>query len=129
MKKPLKYTDDVDETWAHKAVNTISASAVPDTLRPVVLDLEGDCPRCDHHMADEHWLIAFSGVSSMDRDDAIRAVEAMRNAGAIREPLLPSEFTVQCNCRQAHPDSLGRSGLKGCGAVWRMRFELSEETE
>jgi hypothetical protein len=80
-------------------------------------------------MADEHWLIAFSGVSSMGRDDAIRAVEALRDAGAIQKPLLPAEFTVQCKCGAPHPDSLGRSGLKGCGAVWRMRFELSEETE
>jgi len=129
MKKSISYTYEIDETWSDKAVDTVSASAVPDALRPVVLDLEGDCPRCGHHMADEHWLITFSGVASLDRDDAIRAVDSLRDAGAVQEPVLPAEFTVQCNCGQAHPDPLGRSGLKGCGAVWRMRFEKSQETE
>jgi hypothetical protein len=77
-------------------------------------------------MEDEHWLVTFSGASGMSRDDAVRAIEALRDAGAIRGPLLPAEFSVQCGCRRPHPDPLRRSGLKGCGAVWRMRFELHE---
>jgi hypothetical protein len=130
MKKKLeRYTDEVDEAWADKAIDTMDVSATPDTGHPVVLDLEGECPRCGHHMVDAHWLVAFSGVSGLSREDAVRAVEAMRDAGAIRAPLLPAEFTVQCKCGQAHPDPLGRTGLKGCGAAWRMRFELGEEDE
>jgi hypothetical protein len=129
MAKLLKYTDEVDPSWADSAIDTIGVSVAPDPLHPVVLDLEGDCPRCAHHTADEHWLITFSGVSGMDRNDAIHAVEALRNASVIREPLLPAEFTVQCKCGAPHPDPLHRSGLRGCGAVWRMRFEVSEEGE
>jgi hypothetical protein len=129
MAKMLKYTDEVDESWAEKAIDTIDVSVSPDPAHPVVLDLEGKCPRCDHPMADEHWLITFSGVSSVGRDDAIRAIEALRSASAIKEPLLPAEFTIQCKCREAHPDSLHRSGLRGCGAAWRMRIEATEETE
>jgi hypothetical protein len=127
MAKPLNYTDEIDESWAKKAVETIHVSAEPDPTDPVVLDLEGNCPRCTDHMEDEHWLITFSGVTGMSRDDAVRAIEALRDAGAIRESLLPAEFSVQCSCRQPHPDPLGRSGLKGCGAIWRMRFEVHEE--
>jgi hypothetical protein len=129
MAKPLKYTDEVDESWADKAIDTIRVSVEPDPHHPVVLDLEGKCPRCAHAMADEHWLITFSGVSGMDRDDAVRAVEALRTASVIREPLLPAEFTIQCKCKEAHPDSLHRTGLTGCGAAWRMRIEAEEETE
>jgi hypothetical protein len=128
MAKPLNYTDEIDESWAITAVETIRVSAEPDPRYPIVLDLEGDCPRCTDDMQDEHWLITFSGVSSMSRDDAVRAIEALRDAGAIGEPLLPAEFSVQCSCHQTHPDPLRRSRLKGCGAVWRMRFELHEET-
>jgi hypothetical protein len=128
MAKALKYTDEVDESWADKAIDTIAVSVTPDPAHPIVLDLDGECPRCAHPMVDEHWLITFSGVSSVGREDAIRAIEALRSASAIKEPLLPAEFTIQCKCREAHPDSLHRSGLKGCGAVWRMRIE-AQETE
>jgi len=129
MEKKLKYTDEVDESWADKAIDTVNVSASPDAERPVVLDLEGHCPRCKHAIADSHWLLTFSGVSGMDRADTIRTFESLRDAGAIRSPLLPAEFTVRCNCREAHPDLLRRTGLSGCGAVWRMRFEASEDTE
>jgi hypothetical protein len=129
MAKPIKYTDEVNEAWATGAMNTIRVSAAPDPLHPVVLDLEGNCPRCAHHMADEHWLMTFSGVSGMNRIDAVRAFETLRNADVIKDPLLPAEFTVQCKCGEHHPDSLRRSGLKGCGAAWRMRFEVTEEAE
>lgn len=129
MAKVLKYTDEVDESWADKAIDTMTVTVSPDPAHPVVLDLQGKCPRCAHHMVDEHWLITFRGVSGMGRDDAIRAVEALRTASAIKEPLLPAEFAIQCKCREEHPDSLHRSGLKGCGAVWRMRIEATEEME
>jgi hypothetical protein len=129
MVKVLKYTDEVDESWADKAIDTIAVSVSPDPAYPVVLDLAGKCPRCGHSMVDEHWLMTFSGVSGMGRDDAIRAVEALRNASVIKVPLLPAEFSIQCKCGEAHPDSLHRSGLRGCGAVWRMRIEATEETE
>jgi hypothetical protein len=129
MAKTLKYTDEFDESWADKAIDTISVSVSPDPAHPVVLDLEGKCPRCAHPMVDEHWLITFGGVSGMGRDDTIRAVEALRDAAAIKEPLLPAEFTIQCKCQEAHPDSLHRSGLQGCGAAWRMRIEATEEVE
>jgi hypothetical protein len=123
MKKPLKYTDDVDESWADTALTTIRVSASPNAERPIILNLQGACPRCAHDMSDEHWLITFTGVSSMQREDAIRAIDHLRQSGAVRQPLLPAEFTVQCTCGHQHPDPLGRSGLKGCGAVWRMRVE------
>ena len=129
MAKPLKYTDEIDESWAEKAIETIGVSASPDPESPVVLDLDGTCPRCAHPMTDEHWLITFSGVSGMDRNDAIRAVDALRTAAVIKEPLLPAEFSIQCKCREAHPDALHRTGLTGCGAVWRMRIEAMEETK
>ena len=54
----------------------------------------------------------------------MRAIEALRHVNLFGEPLLPAEFSVQCNCEHAHPDPLHRQGLKGCGAVWRMRFEM-----
>jgi hypothetical protein len=127
MKKPLNYTNQIDESWADVAIDTFRVSAQPDELNAVVLDLEGSCPRCGHAMADEHWLITFSGVSSMDREDAVRAVEALRQSGALKDPPLPAEFSVQCKCLHPHPDPLRRSGLKGCGAVWKMRFELNHE--
>ena len=127
MKRPLKYTDRIDESWADAAVETIRVSATPSPERPIVLNLHGQCPRCAHEITDEHWLITFTGVSSMAREDAVRTIETLRQTGAFTEPLLPAEFSVQCNCGHAHPDPLGRTGLKGCGAVWRMRFESGEE--
>lgn len=129
MAKPLKYTDEVAESWSEKALETISVSATPDANNPAILDLDGTCPRCEHHMTDSHWLITISGVSGMDRKDSIRAIESLRQAGAIRSSLLPAEFTVQCRCNESHPDPLHRPGLKGCGAEWRMRFEATEDTE
>src|SRR5262245_987778 len=104
MKKPLKFTDEVDESWADKAINTIRVSASPDAERPIVLNLDGACPRCAHEMSDEHWLITFTGVSGMPREDAIRAIDALRQTGNLREPLLPAEFSVQCSCSHSHPD-------------------------
>ena len=127
MKKTLKYTDRIEESWADRAIDTIRVSASPNAERPIVLNLDGHCPRCAHQIADELWLVTFTGVSSMAREDAVRTIETLRQSGAFSEPLLPAEFSVQCNCDHTHPDPLGRTGLKGCGAVWRMRFELGEE--
>jgi hypothetical protein len=129
MAKPLKYTDEIDVSWSVKAIETIGVSASPDPERPIVLELEGKCPRCEHPMTDEHWLITISGVSGMNRDDTFLAVEALRSADVIKKPLLPAEFTIQCKCKEAHPDALHRTGLTGCGAVWRMRVEAMEETK
>ncbi|WP_327000351.1 hypothetical protein OHA72_35155 [Dactylosporangium sp. NBC_01737] len=127
MTGTLTYTDSVDESWAARAVETISVSVTPDVDNPIVLDLSGTCPRCRDDMADSHWLIAFSGVSGMTRDDAIVAATALRDAGIVAESLLPAEFTVQCRCAVPHPDPLQRTGLRGCGAAWRMRFELTDD--
>jgi hypothetical protein len=127
LAKPLKYTDVVDDGWAAIALQTIQVAASPNADRPVVLDLAGDCPRCKDPTTDSHWLISFSGVSSMDRDDALRSIEALRDTGVLDEPLLPAEFSVQCRCTTKHPDPLGRTGLHGCGAIWRMRFEAVED--
>jgi hypothetical protein len=124
-KRLLAYTDEVDESWAVTAVGTFQVVPSPDANRPVVLDLSGRCPRCDDAMRDTHWLIAFSGISGMSREDAVRAVDALREAGIAADPLLPAEFSVQCRCEHEHPDPLHRTGLRGCGAVWRMRFELT----
>ena len=126
MTKPLKYTTQIDESWADTAIDTIRVSVSPDLERPVVLNLEGHCPRCTHEIADEHWLITFTGVSSMAREDALRTIEMLRKSGALKEPVLPAEFSVKCNCAHDHPDPLRRTGLTGCGAVWRMRFELGD---
>ena len=57
----------------------------------------------------------------------MRTIETLRRAGTFGELVLPAEFSVQCNCSHAHPDPLRRTGLKGCGAVWRMRFESAED--
>lgn len=127
MTNPLEYTDEVNPSWSETAVNTFTVAAVPDAENPVVLDLDGRCPRCNDSMTHTHWLIAFSGVSGMERSDALRAVEALRASGVLHEPLLPTEFSVQCSCGATHPDPLGREGLHGCGAMWKMRFEAVDE--
>jgi hypothetical protein len=127
MRKPLTYTDEVDPSWADTALAGIAVSVSPDIDNPVVLDLTGPCPRCKDTVKHAHWLIAFSGVSAMSRDDAITAVESLRQTGVVNEPLLPTEFSMQCNCDVSHPDRLGRTGLRGCGAVWRMRFDVVDE--
>lgn len=126
MTKPLKYTDKVDAAWSANAVHTFQVTSIPDS-DPIVLDLDGRCPRCQDAMQDRHWLIAFSGVSSMTLDSAVQAREALRKTGVMDGPLLPAEFSVQCCCKIKHPDPLGRTGLSGCGAIWRMRFETVDE--
>lgn len=125
--RTLSYTDQVDESWAAKAIDTFEVAVEPDGAAPVVLDLSGRCPRCDDQMEDTHWLIAFSGVASLSREDAMAAVNTLLGTGIVVKPILPAEFTVQCRCKVAHPDPLHRTGLKGCGALWRMRFELADE--
>jgi hypothetical protein len=127
MAEPLEYTDEVNPSWSETAVNTFEVAAVPDDEDPVVLDLDGRCPRCNDAMTHTHWLIAFTGVSAMDRDEALHAVEALRASGVLDKPLLPTEFSVQCSCQARHPDPLGREGLHGCGALWKMRFEAVDE--
>jgi hypothetical protein len=127
MSRVLAYMDAFDPSWAARAIVTIQVSATPDRSPPVVLDLAGTCPRCDDGMTDTHWLITFSGVSTMGRDDALRAIAALRDAGVPADPLLPAEFTVQCRCDVTHHDPLQRNGLRGCGAAWRMRFELVDD--
>jgi hypothetical protein len=127
LSKPLEYTDEINTEWSTTAVQTFEVVAAPDHEHPVVLDLSGTCPRCGDHMEHEHWLIAFSGVASMSRDDALHAIEALRDAGVAADSLLPTEFSVQCDCKTPHPDTLGRKGLRGCGAMWKMRFEAVED--
>ncbi len=127
MAKPLRYTDEMNTAWSTTAVDTFEVTAAPDYQHPVVLDLNGRCPRCDDPMEHTHWLIAFSGVSAMTRGDALHAVEALRATGVLEESLLPAEFSVQCCCETPHPDPLGRKGLLGCGAIWKMRFEAVDE--
>ncbi|MFE9750074.1 hypothetical protein ACFYOT_34620 [Saccharothrix saharensis] len=127
MAKPVKYTDDVDESWADTAVERFAVTATPSVDNPLVLEIEGECPRCGDAMAHTHWLVTIRGVSVVRPDDAIRAGEALRDAGIGPDALLPAEFSVQCRCDRKHPDPLGRTRLRGCGARWRMRFEVAEE--
>jgi hypothetical protein len=70
-------------------------------------------------------LITIRGVQAVEPEDAIRAGEALRNAGIGPDALLPTEFSVRCRCDREHPDPLGRTRLRGCGARWRMRFEVA----
>ncbi|SFW71011.1 hypothetical protein [Amycolatopsis australiensis] len=127
MAKPLNYTDDVDPSWAGRAMETLDVTPAPSADDPVVLELSGRCPRCDEKMEDSLWLITILGVSGLNREDAFNAADALREAGILAQPLLPAEFTVSCKCSTPHPDPLGRTDLKGCGATWKMRFEAVED--
>jgi hypothetical protein len=127
VSKPLKYTDHVDPSWSTAAVAKFQVTPLPDSDDPVALDLNGHCPRCGDPMQHTEFLIAFKGVAEM-RPEAFRAtVKTLREAGVVNEPLLPAEFSVQCSCQVNHPDHLGRSGLTGCGAIWKMRMESVDE--
>lgn len=128
MAKPVQYTDDVDESWADTAVGRFAVTVTPSTDTPLVIELAGKCPRCGDEMAHTHWLITIRGVSVVRPDDAVRAGEALRDAGIGPDALLPAEFSVRCRCDRKHPDPLGRTRLHGCGARWRMRFEAVGES-
>jgi hypothetical protein len=78
-------------------------------------------------MQHTEFLIAFKGVSPTSPDALHATVKKLREAGVLSEPLLPAEFSVRCCCQAKHPDSLGRSGLTGCGATWKMRIESVDE--
>lgn len=73
------------------------------------------------------FLIAFKGVSPTSHDALRTMVKTLREAGMVNEPLLPAEFSVRCSCQVKHPDRLGRAGLTGCGATWKMRIEIVDE--
>lgn len=126
MTKPMEYTEDVDEGWAHTAMTSIKVHPVPDADRPLALDLDGSCPRCSDAMADTVWLVVISGLTPMSRQDKLSAVSSLRDIGALPDALLPAEFTVECLCTVPHRDPFGRKGLTGCGARWVMRFDRTE---
>jgi hypothetical protein len=125
--KPLKYTDEVNPAWSTAAVETFHVTPRPDSEDPVVLDLDGHCPRCRDHMQHTEFLIAFRGVSSTSPNALRATVKTLRDAGLVNESLLPAEFSVRCCCQVEHADPLGRSGLTGCGATWKMRIESVDE--
>lgn len=127
MSKPLNYTDDVNLAWATIAVDKFTVTPLPTADDPVKLRLQGRCPRCNEPMEHTHNLIAFSGVAAMTPETLHATVKSLRSAGVIEEKLLPAEFSVKCCCRSNHPDRLGRSGLTGCGAIWKMRIESVDE--
>ncbi|MDA9491396.1 MULTISPECIES: hypothetical protein [unclassified Bradyrhizobium] len=123
MKKPVKYIDEPDPAWSVAAVEKFEVTPHPDAHDPMMLQLDGHCPRCEDHMQHTEFLIAFKGVAPTSPDTLRAAVEALRDKGLIGESLLPAEFSVRCNCKVKHPDPLGRAALTGCGATWKMRIE------
>jgi hypothetical protein len=127
LSKPLNYTGEVDAVWSTAAVETFQVTPRPDSEDPVALELNGLCPRCKDHMQHTEFLIAFKGVSPTSPDTLRATVKTLRDAGVVSEPLLPAEFSVRCCCQVKHPDRLGRSGLTGCGATWKMRIESVDE--
>lgn len=70
-----------------------------------------------------HWLVTVVGAAPLSKAEAVRAIEALQEAGIAQEDTLPAEFTVECSCETVHPDPKGRKDLVGCGAIWRMRIE------
>jgi hypothetical protein len=127
LSKPLKYTDEVNPAWSTAAVETFQVTPRPDSDDPVALELDGRCPRCKDHMQHTEFLIAFKGVSSTSPDTLRATVKVLREGGAVKERLLPAEFSIRCCCQAKHPDPLGRSGLTGCGAIWKMRIDSVDE--
>jgi hypothetical protein len=127
LTKQFKYTDEVDPAWSTAAVKTFHVTPRPDSEDPVALELDGLCPRCKDHMQHTEFLIAFRGVSPTSPDALRETMKALRQAGVVKEQLLPAEFSVRCCCQGKHPDPLGRSGLTGCGAIWKMRIESVDE--
>ena len=127
LRKAIKYTDEVDPTWSIASVEMFQVTPRPDSEEPVVLELDGHCPRCRDHMQHTEFLIAFKGVSLTSWPVSRDTVKSLRAAGVVNEPLLPTEFSVRCSCQVNHPDPLGRSGLTGCGAIWKMRIESVDE--
>ena len=123
MPVSLPYDDTPDQRWSDQAVMTITVSPAPSPGHPYVLDLDGTCPRCQDHMRAEHWLISFSGVSAMDRDDKLRAAGAIDAEGLMPGALLPAEFAVRCTCKGNHQMPDGTASPQGCGAAWVMRVE------
>ncbi len=123
MTRPLKYTDDRDPAWSAAAVDGFTVTGLPDHGDPVMLALDGRCPRCADRMRHIHNLVTFAGMAAASPEAVHAAVQALRAGGALSEPLLPAEFSVQCSCDVPHPDPLGRTGLKGCGATWKMRID------
>lgn len=127
MSKPVKYTDDVDPAWSAAAVDSFDVVPHPDSADPVALELDGRCPRCKDHMQHTEFLIAFRGVSPTSTDALRATLKTLRDTGVVSEPLLPAEFSIRCSCQVKHPDRLGRSGLSGCGATWKMRIDSVDE--
>jgi hypothetical protein len=127
LSKPLKYTDKNDPAWSAAAVKSFQVMPLPDSDDPVALELNGLCPNCEDHMQHTEFLIAFKGVSPTSPDTLHAIVKTLRNEGQLNKPLLPTEVSIQCCCQVKHPDPLGRSGLIGCGATWKMRFESFDE--
>ena len=124
MAKNLAYTDEVDEAWAKQALTLFTfAGSPPGSPNPVVLDIDGHCPRCTHAMEDTVWLVVISGLTAMSRSDKLSALRSLDELGALTDKTLPAEFTVPCRCTEPHPDVLKRPGLTGCGARWVMRCE------
>ena len=129
MTKALRYTNDVNPIWTKDAVGKFRAVGLPDSNDPVVLELDGCCPRCEDPMQHSESQIVFRGISTTSPNSLRAAVKAHREAGGKIQPLLPAEFSMQCSCTVKHPDPVGRSGLIGCGAIWKMRFEALDEDE
>lgn len=128
LSKPIKYTDEIDPAWSITAVDTFKVTPRPDFDDPVALTLDGRCPRCNDPMEHTEFLIAFRGVGPTSPDALRAAVKPLWEAGELNKPALPAEFSVRCCCQVKHPDRLGRSGLTGCGAAWKMRIESIDES-
>jgi hypothetical protein len=127
LTKQLKYTDQIDPAWSETAVDRFQVTPRPDAVDPVMLELNGSCPRCGHPMQHTEQLIAFRGVTTTSVDALRAAVKTLRDTGVMTESLLPVEFSIRCGCPVKHPDPLGRSGVSGCGAIWKMRIETVED--
>ena len=121
---PLKYTDLVDPEWSTAALSTFKVSALPIASDPVVIELDGECPRCGHNMQHTEPLVAFRGVAPTSPEALYETVKQLRVSGLIKDkPTLPVEFSVRCECAAKHPDPLGRTSVHGCGAIWKVRIE------
>lgn len=112
----IKYREVTDEAWSRRALETFEVRLeLPDVV------VTGPCPRCRHNMQHIESVMSVHGITAVTPEQARAMWDALRSTKGAPE-VMDVEFTVFCECRIEHPETL--EGKKGCGAYWAMRARL-----
>lgn len=106
-----------------RGVQTCRVTLAPDEREPVKIQVEGNCPKCDHEIFFSEPLLLLRGTDGDLDADATRAVLAALRSTS--RPLQARNIEVICGCGTIHPGT--PPGQKGCGRSWTLHVEWGNQ--